>query len=172
MNQDKKLIAANQSSLLELLGLIDLVGSENYTACAKPGFESTIGQHVRHVVEHYQCFFTQLPNGMICYDERARMAQLELDSRLARHTIETELIAMLDNTYELAPSSGIKVCDMQAQGSVSSSVERELVFLQSHTTHHNAMIAAMARFLGFKPNVDTGVAAATREYKERFRCAQ
>lgn len=172
MTQGNKILAANQQTLRDLVELINLVGLENYTACAKPGFESSIGQHVRHVIEHYRCFFEQLPSAVICYDERIRQIQLELDGHLASTLIETELTrSLLEFPLDNMPKS-IELCDMLAGGKVVSSVGRELVFLQSHATHHIAMIAAMARFMGFSPKQNVGIAAATLDFMERYKCAQ
>ena len=54
----------------------------------------------------------------------------------------------------------------------TSSVERELQFLSSHTVHHYALIAVILRLNGVQPEEGFGVAPSTQRYwKESRACA-
>jgi len=176
MFKDPDLIRSNQEALAETATLITLVGRDGFVASVAPAFASTVGAHVRHVIEHYQCFFSQCQNGIICYDKRMRLTQIEEDSDIALSTIkkelEPQLVAQLLGIDEPADSQKLYLCDAQSEQKIATTFERELAFLHSHTTHHNAMIAAMARILGFQPEQSIGVAIATQQYMESSKCAQ
>ncbi|AFP29100.1 hypothetical protein MRBBS_0162 [Marinobacter sp. BSs20148] len=49
---------------------------------------------------------------------------------------------------------------------VKTSVERELVFLASHTIHHTAIIGMLAEQAGVKVSSDFGVHPSTLRYLE------
>jgi uncharacterized damage-inducible protein DinB len=55
---------------------------------------------------------------------------------------------------------------------VETTVGRELVFVLSHTVHHNALIAVMARTLGVSVPDRFGYAPSTLAHLERPACAQ
>ena len=165
LSQTKHLLQTNVDALEEGAALLALLNPEQYTQGFKPAFHSTIGAHFRHVLEHYRCFIKQLNEEAICYDSRERDQLLECDFEYANQTI-SELKAAL---IELEPSDLDRVChinDQQAMAPVTTTVFRELLFLQSHTMHHYAIIGAMTRSLGAQPADDFGVAIATREHKK------
>lgn len=177
----QSLIQSNISGLDEGLHLLAILGSEHYSASYKPAFQSTIGAHFRHVLEHYRCLFEQLDSGTISYDVRERDERLECDAEYAVSTI-TEVIAMLRALQADAFSREYLIKDQQSETPVISSLERELLFLQSHAVHHYAIIAAMTRAFGKQPQADFGVAIATRAHQaamdidnssqESSQCAQ
>lgn len=165
MSQNKNLLQTNIDALGEGAALLGLLEPEQYTRGSKPAFHSTIGAHFRHVLEHYQCFIRQLATGHICYDDRKRDLRLERDFDYANQT----LIELQGALRDLEPDNldiSCQLNDQQATEPVSSSVFRELLFLQSHTMHHYAIIGAMTRTFGAQPSDDFGVAIATREHQK------
>jgi uncharacterized damage-inducible protein DinB len=165
LSQNKNLLQANIDALDEGAALLLLLKPAQYTQSYKPTFNSTIGAHFRHVLEHYRCFIKQLEAGIICYDKRERDQLIECDFSYASQTI----IELQDGLRDLEPSNLDRTCllsDQQTTESVSSTLFRELVFLQSHTMHHYAIIGAMTRTFGARPADDFGVAIATREHQK------
>ena len=61
---------------------------------------------------------------------------------------------------------GTQIKDLQITEPIKTNLERELLFLQSHSVHHYAIIAAMTRLIGERPAVEFGVAFATRTFNE------
>ena len=109
--------------------------------------------------------------GEICYDSRERDQSLESDHGYALSTIN-DLCAALDKLKgQLDINSSCEVKDMQTPVPVTSTLERELLFLQAHSTHHYAIIAAMCRMLGACPAEDFGVAIATRDHQTKSATA-
>ena len=167
----EKLLDANIDVLQEGRSMLALLAPEQYIQGYKPAFASTIGAHFRHVLEHYRCFLNHLSLGEICYDSRERDQSLESDHSYALSTIN-DLCAALDKLKgQIDINSSCEVKDMQTPVPVTSTLERELLFLQAHSTHHYAIIAAMCRMLGARPAEDFGVAIATRDHQTKSATA-
>ena len=162
---DQQLIDSNIQSLEEGSELIRLLKGNQYTQGFKPAFQSTIGAHFRHILEHYRCFTSQMANGTFCYDKRERDQLLECDADYALRTID-ELIALVSGISEKNSDVEYLIEDEQTSNPVSTNLNRELLFLQSHTVHHYAIIGAMTRAFGNQPDEDFGVAIATRVHNE------
>lgn len=162
---NQSMLQTNISALEEGEALLALLTAEQYVQGYKPAFHSTIGAHFRHVLEHYRCFIKQFSSAEICYDKRARDQDLECDIKYAKSTIK-ELIGEFQNLMNTDLNKACLVHDQLAQKAVSSTLHRELLFLQSHTMHHYAIIGAMTRSFGAQPDADFGVAIATRVHQE------
>ncbi|NNC99255.1 MAG: hypothetical protein HKN85_03645 [Gammaproteobacteria bacterium] len=160
------LLDSNIQALGEGSELLALLTAEQYFESCQPVFQSTIGAHFRHVVEHYRCFFTQLDSGVFCYDDRARDQLLEHKIEHAVSSIAELSAKLVDFDPDLF-TERFYLRDHQTADQVPTSLHRELLFLQSHTVHHYALIAAMTRLLGEKPMFDFGVAIPTRTYLDQ-----
>lgn len=169
MSTNRSLLTTNITALEEGADLLTILGAEQYTAGYKPAFHSTIGAHFRHVLEHYRCLLTQLETGSFCYDNRERDQLLECEIDYAARTI-AELTVALSNISDSDFERLYSICDEQAAGPVETTLQRELLFLQSHTMHHYAIIGAMSRAFGKQPDDDFGVAIATRTHQQK--CAE
>lgn len=168
---------SNVSSLYEGLTFLNIIDEKQYIADSKPIFESTMGAHFRHVLEHYQCFFKQLDKRHFCYDLRQRNLRLETDLEYAKQVI-TEIITLMKRLNISADADSFCLSDETINAKIETSLLRELAFLQSHTTHHYAIIAAIARSLGIQPQPDFGIAIATRNHQlmlqemEKTKCVR
>lgn len=165
MSLNQSLIESNISALDEGAQLLSLIEADQYTQGYRPAFQSTIGAHFRHVLEHYRCFLAQICTGEFCYDRRERDQLLECDCEYARTTIKelVEQLKEMDNGLFL---NEYFIQDQQFSDRVQTSLHRELLFLQSHTVHHYAIIGAMTRAFGKRPDEDFGVAIATQEHQK------
>lgn len=167
---------SNISVLFEGLKFLNMIDETHYQSTDKPVFQSTIGAHFRHVLEHYQCFLNQLERKQICYDMRPRNIRLEVDIEYAKATI-SDIITSLSGIDFNESSTSCYLNDETINAKIETNFLRELSFLQSHTTHHYAIIAAIARSLGLQPQDDFGVAIATRNHQqmmqdvEKIKCA-
>ena len=156
---------SNVAALKEGADLIGLLQGDQYTQGYKPAFQSTIGAHFRHVLEHYRCFVSQLADGLLCYDKRERDQQLECDADYALRTIN-ELIEKIASLSAEDATQSLLIEDEQTSTPAFTSLNRELLFLQSHTVHHYAIIGAMTRAFGNQPDAEFGVAIATRVHQQ------
>jgi hypothetical protein len=162
----QSLIDANIQALKEGAELLLMLDSEQYDSVLKPAFQTTIGAHYRHLLEHYRCLFTQIAKGVFCYDKRERDEQLELDREYALRSI-ADILGQLETIDFTLFAHKYHIVDHQLAAPLGTTLQRELLFLQSHTVHHFAIIAAMARGLGLQPMHDFGVAITTIKHRDK-----
>ncbi len=159
-------------SCTEARALVTALSDDQY---ARPvGTHSSIGAHMRHCLDHYLCFFRGLADGAVDYDSRDRSADLEGSRQVFFQVIdlvESELLKLCGNdlakpvTIQQIPSKGATSI------SVESSIERELVFLSSHSIHHMALMVLLAEMQDVSLVKDLGVAYSTQDYHQRLRQA-
>ena len=162
------LIDANIQALKEGDELLLMLNAEQYGSGLKPAFQATIGAHYRHLIEHYRCLFNQVTKRVFCYDKRNRDEQLESDREYALRSI-ADIIGRLETIDLELFDQQYHIVDHQLAVPLVTTLERELLFLQSHTAHHYAIIAAMARGLGKQPMRDFGLAIATIKHADMMR---
>ncbi len=175
MPNQQSLIDINIAGLQEGLNLLTLLNADQYMQGFKPAFQSDIGTHFRHVLEHYQCFFHQLAKAEFRFDERARDGRLETDIDYAKSTIQKLIksltqfdISLFEKEYTISEEYSDEGEKNNLINQVTTTLERELMFLQSHTVHHYAMIAAMTRSLGIATDDEFGVAIPTRNFTKQL----
>lgn len=130
---------------------------------------SSVGTHLRHVLDRFQCFFNGLPSCHIDYDARKRDQSIasNLDAALFAFTsISKRMEAIAGSTFvatELSVQESVHHEGPPVR--ISSSVERELMGLITHTTHHLAIIALLVKSMGYEVDKDLGKAASTILYE-------
>jgi len=145
-------------------GLVRTVSDAAYAAASLYMNSATIGQHVRHLVDHFRAIADR-DEGAIAYDRRARGVPMETDRTAALHEIDR----LRDFLRRLNPSAmdepvrvRIAIDREGGESEVGSTVGRELAFAAHHAVHHEAMLGVMARELGVPlPGGGFGYAPAT-----------
>jgi uncharacterized damage-inducible protein DinB len=168
-------VRANLAVIRQGVALLGTLGGERYAARVAVAYGAAIGGHMRHIIEHYLGFLNGLPDGAVDYENRARDPLMETSPAYAADT----LAAIADRIEELAANAsagaGDRALRIHAETSdgaaAGSSVLRELEFLLSHTVHHYALIAVMARLQGHEPAADFGVAPSTLKFQQRQQLA-
>ncbi|WP_269542717.1 DinB family protein [Cerasicoccus fimbriatus] len=156
-------IACLRQGVTLLVELGDAAFSEGQTLC----FGSSIGQHLRHNIDHAYCFLRGLASGNIDYDARARDSRLETDVAYASDALE-DLAKELATISEADLEKPVTV--MMDSGAAiptpaHSTVRRELQFLLSHTVHHYALISTIRRIQGCETPAEFGVAPSTLKHQ-------
>lgn len=166
-------VQANVLVLLQGIALLEVLGEERYTARIAVCYRASVGGHVRHIVEHYRSFLRGLDTGEIDYEDRPRDLRIEGSARYAAGLIE-EIAARLQDLGATLPNHGLPLRAETTEGTTTdTSVLRELEFLLSHTIHHYALVAVMARLQGCEPAATFGVAPSTLRYQEaQAACAR
>jgi len=141
-----------------------------------PAFSGSVGQHLRHALEHYECFLAGWRSGTVDYDGRARDARVENEKAYAAERI-AGCVAQLESVPADADCRPLDVemdCGPHdGRNATRSTLGRELQFLISHTIHHYALIASQLRAQGHEPGAGFGVAPSTLKYRQsQLRCAQ
>jgi len=123
-----------------------------------------IGAHLRHALDHMNCFVRGLPEGIVDYDSRDRDAAIESDPRLLRKLLH-ELMDALRSIPGARLGDVIQVRQTASMDTepltLNSTVERELVFLSSHTIHHLALVVQFCREEGVNLPDETELAYST-----------
>ncbi len=162
----RALLTANAELLRQMLQLVPELSDENYRSLPATCMEGSIGQHLRHVIDHYQCFVDGLQRELLDYSARGRNVQLECDPEFARET--TSRLADTLEALDISGSSTLMVLHEPVNGNSEpavSSVARELEFLLSHTIHHYALIAIALRLLGISVPENFGLAFSTVNFR-------
>jgi uncharacterized damage-inducible protein DinB len=159
-------IRSNLAVIAQGVNLLDHLSAEQYGQRIAICYNASIGGHVRHIIEHYQSFLVALVDGVLDYEKRARDPLVESNVSHARGILSavadklTELDGVLVNRevpFQSETTSGVLT---------GTSVLRELEFLLSHTIHHYALVAVMARLQGCEPEASFGIAPSTLKYQE------
>ncbi|WP_414660205.1 hypothetical protein [Horticoccus sp. 23ND18S-11] len=159
-------VHANLAVIRQGIGLLAELGEARFTARIPICYNASVGGHLRHIVEHYQCFLRGLGEGGIDYEDRARDPLIEGSPGYASAIME-EISHRLTVLAATLPNRGLQIGAGTAEGLMTdTSVLRELEFLLSHTIHHYAIVAVMARVQGCEPEATFGVAPSTIKFQQ------
>ncbi len=167
-------IQASQALLSDLKKVISDLEAPAYAGPQDVLSGASVGQHVRHLLEFYQCLLGQSPAGRVNYSLRVRELQLEQSPGFAFEICEDLICQLqhLDGDYELILD--MDDLDISSQGvSVPSSLSRELIYCVEHAIHHMAIIkiGIIQQSPGFLLPDGFGVAPSTIRYRTS-QCAQ
>jgi len=164
-------VAANAERLEQLDQLVARLTRAEYGRVDVRLSASSVGAHVRHVLEHYRLFLAGLSEGRVDYDARERDTAVEHEPDAARAEIAALLVAL--QPLARAPAEAPLVIRQQAGrqpgpgDEAESRVSRELLFLHGHTVHHQALVALLLRAQGVAVPAQFGVAPSTLTWLER-----
>ncbi len=125
---------------------------------------STIGQHVRHIIELWQCCLSGYEKGRIDYINRVRNLQIEADPTIAIDALEEIQISLNKPDIQLQVLT-------EGNFKVHSTYNREILYNIEHTIHHLAIIKVALLELGLVGKIDAnfGMAYSTIKYKESLQ---
>ena len=158
------IIQQNKSLIDQAIGLISNINSSLYKQCCEEVFSSSIGQHIRHCIEHYdELFVAHAGRHPVRYHARPRDMDVEIDS-----TVAVSRLRFIYNQLNRIgdENTSLEVSDGGVAKPSESSLSRELEFLVSHTVHHFALITVIANKLNIEVPENFGVAPTTLKYRE------
>lgn len=147
--------------------ILSIVSQDNYIDGSNSS--SSIGAHIRHILDRFHCFFAGQAGASIDYDARKRDQEIEHNleaatfalasvarriEQLGESSIGNELIVVKESVLPSSPAVEI-----------SSTVERELMGLITHSIHHLAIISLLAKSFGHQIDSDFGKAPSTIVYE-------
>jgi hypothetical protein len=161
---------AVQQVFLQLTDSLNQLQPDQYSYSCKNLSGNTIGQHVRHIIEMFQCLDAGYLKGEVDYEKRKRDQQIETDKNFATDILkEISRQISRDNKplYLLTYYDELQ----ENPDRISTNYFREIAYNLEHTIHHMALIRVGLRELGDLPVDDSyGVASSTLKYRKQ--CAQ
>ena len=163
-----ELVTAAQDVLVQGLGLLFELGDHTYSRVARSPFNASIGQHYRHVLEHFQSLIKGARAGEINYDARERNPRLESEvtyasvatcdvlraiKRWSAATLSASCTVQSSVSYSSASTSGI-----------DSKVGREISYCIGHAIHHYAIIRLICSEHGISVPAEFGFAPSTLKH--------
>jgi hypothetical protein len=152
-------------SLLDGLAAVLLeIPTDVYVARPVPQVSGSIGAQVRHALDHIAAFVAAPSTSPLSYDHRDRGTAAEGDPASALRTIfrlKTALVECSTDCLQTPLEVIAKVSPAGESVRAWSSRGRELAFVQSHTIHHQAIIAMLLVIQGYPPPAGFGYAPST-----------
>ena len=149
-------------NLYQLEHILHQLTDEEYVCELEILNGQTIGKHVRHIVEFYQCLMNATT--YVCYDERERNLLLETSTSFTLSTIEI----IMDKIDALDFNQNIQLKQLVNDEvfKVNSTIGRELIYCIDHSIHHFAIIkmALENHFSAMDLSDDFGIAYSTLKY--------
>jgi uncharacterized damage-inducible protein DinB len=136
----------------ELGSLLVAVPSEVYCARLAAEISGSVGEHVRHCLDHVSALLAADSSATLSYDRRQRGTAVETDPAAAFQQI-LRLRTALDAWTTRPLDAPIQVTSMLSPSGDAitgwSTLARELAFVVSHTIHHQATIAVLLAIHGY-----------------------
>jgi hypothetical protein len=160
---------AVEQVLQQGLDLLSELNGSRFESMLGAPYNASIGQHYRHVLDHFLCLEAGVFTGVIDYDKRERNPRLETDIEFARDV--TERLMRVFQNHDIKVLSG--ECDVRYSVGygdakaifLPSFVTRELAFCIGHAIHHYAIIKLLCESTGVDVIPEFGVAPSTIKYR-------
>ena len=155
---------------VQLSGTLDKLTQEQYTQPCKTLLNATIGQHVRHIIELFQCLENGYDAGLVNYENRKRDELIETNKLFA-----TELLSEVHSGLNRPNKTlNLEACyDEHADFpiTISTNFYREIAYNLEHTIHHMALIrVGINEIAEIDLPAEFGVASSTLKFRKE--CAQ
>jgi hypothetical protein len=155
---------------IQLSWSLDRLSAAQYIQPCRNLQTHTIGQHVRHIIELFQCLEQGYTKGRINYDARKRNQDMESDKELAGRLLpeisgnldKPNKVLWLEASYDEHGGESLLI---------STNYYREVAYNLEHAIHHMALIRiGINEVSSISLSEDFGVASST--IKHRRQCAQ
>jgi len=158
-------LAATRDVLVQGLSLLFELDDRKYSKLCSGSFQVSIGQHYRHVLEHFECFLFGMHSGEIDYDQRERNRRTETEVTYA-------CIATCDVLRALKRESGAnwyRNCSVRVSvgyetmqpSVVESNLAQELDYCARHALEHYTIIKMLCASEGIKVPAGFGILPST-----------
>jgi hypothetical protein len=159
-----------QHVFVQLSETLNQLSNEEYTRSSKIIMNATIGQHVRHIIELFQCLDKGYDVGLVNYEKRKRDYRIETEKDLAISLLK-EIYRNIEKPNKAITLEAEDYCDEVQVVSIPSNYYRELAYNLEHTIHHMALIrVGVNEVSSVKLPEEFGVAYSTIKYRQQ--CAQ
>lgn len=159
-----------QHVFVQLSETLNQLSNEEYKQPSQILLNATIGQHVRHIIELFQCLEKGYSEGVVNYEKRKRDYQIETNKELAASLLK-KIYYNIERSNKEIILEAEDYCDSMQIVLIPSNYYRELAYNLEHTIHHMALIRVGINEVSSVMLPDEfGVAYSTVKYRQQ--CAQ
>ena len=155
---------------VQLSACLDQLSQEQYVQPCNTLLNATIGQHVRHIIELFQCLEKGYDPGLVNYEKRKRDISIETDKLFASGLLNEVHNGLNRPNKELQ----LEACyDENVANPIclATNFYREIAYNLEHTIHHMALIrVGINEVAEIELPAEFGVASSTIKYRKE--CAQ
>ena len=159
-----------QHVFVQLSETLNQLSQEEYSRSSDILMKATIGQHVRHIIELFQCLEKGYDTGLVNYEKRKRDYKIETEKQLAIDLLK-EIHRNIERPNKMITLEAEDYCDEVQIVSIPSNYYRELAYNLEHTIHHMALIrVGINEVSSVVLPEEFGIAYSTIKYRQQ--CAQ
>ena len=149
---NKSILQASYLTLSKSKNLITRLSNEQLCDHNIPPYHSSIGSHIRHILDFYKCIFKGIENELVDLTNRERDLAVETDCNFAMAYIDQILDSLKNSKIDI--NHNIDVIDNLGQGKIKINYTVGALFAQanSHTIHHYALINYILDRIGVRIN--------------------
>jgi hypothetical protein len=155
---------------VQLAETLNQLSQQEYAKPCSTLFNNTIGQHVRHIIELFQCLENGYDAGIVNYENRKRDVVIENDKAFAIRLLADVYKNLKKENKELILEASYD--DLSTDPiTIGTNYHREIAYNLEHTIHHMALIrVGINEVSDLRLPAEFGVASST--VKHRNQCAQ
>ncbi len=162
-----RLVQATFSVFNQLAFFLDTISNEQFSMPLPLLHNNSIGKHVRHIIEFYECLLESKEYNVLDYDLRKRNLLLEMDKEECKRSMNLiEGILSGTKCETIIQLSFLAFPEDEKKLRISSNWDREIAYNIEHTIHHMAIIgmAMSVYFPDIKLGENFGVAPSTIKF--------
>ena len=152
------MISAIEKNLHRGIKLLNSISDEQYSNTSIPPYYSSIGSHMRHILDIFDCIFDGFPNAKVDLSARKRNEFIELKTQEGVNYFN-QVIIQLQTLKSADLEKMITVSDDLGMGIIEQNYTLGGLLIQahSHAIHHFASLGYIIAQLGIEtPDDDFG----------------
>lgn len=155
---------------VQLSTTLDQLSQEQYVQPCKTLFNATIGQHVRHIIELFQCLENGYDEGQVNYEKRKRDLRIETEKDFAAGLLPEVHRGLNKENKDLQLEACYDEHEVESI-TIATNFYREVAYNLEHTIHHMALIrVGITEVSSIELPEEFGVASSTIKFRQQ--CAQ
>jgi hypothetical protein len=142
------IIESTLKSLQKSQIILNHLSNSEFGNTSVPPYHSSIGSHIRHILDFYACIFSANTNNSIDLTNRSRNKEIEIDCRCAEDYLNSIIEHLNKAAFNMDET--VIVIDDLGLGMIEIPYTYGAVLAQanSHTIHHYAIINYILDSLG------------------------
>jgi hypothetical protein len=160
---------SSEKILNQLIQLIDQLNENDYSTSLDILSGSSVGKHVRHIIEFYGCLLVGIETGTVNYDKRSRNRIVETDPDFTVQVLSDMLMRFRQMRFDKSLRLLIDLSTTESVSEIRTTYFRELAYNLEHAIHHMAIIKIATKVAFKHVHVDDnfGVAYSTINYQQQ-----